>query len=99
MSFDPQTLTRLSRLAAIEIAPSQLGPLGAEMQSILTLIDALQAVDTSGVAPLTHPLSVIDDMSLRLRADAASTEIDRDANLQNAPQTENGLFLVPKVIE
>jgi aspartyl-tRNA(Asn)/glutamyl-tRNA(Gln) amidotransferase subunit C len=77
------------------------------MSSILTLIDQLQAVDTTGVTPLAHPLWVRDDITAAMaevasaspRPDTADADIDRDANLRNAPQTENGLFLVPKVIE
>ena len=99
MSFDSATLTRLARLALIDIAPNQLPALGGEMSSILKLIDALQAVDTEGIAPMAHPLSAIDEMTLRCRADIAAPIIDRAANMQNAAQTENGLFLVPKVLD
>ncbi len=99
MSFDQTTLTRIATLARIDISPAELAMLGTEMTSILTLIDALQAVDTKGVEPLSHPLSAIADMSLPLRDDQADAIIDRDANLANAPETENGLFLVPKVLE
>ncbi len=99
MSFDPATLNRLATLARIDLPADHLAALGTEMTSILALIDQLQAVDTTGIAPLSHPLSVIGDMHLRLRADEATAENLRDTCFTNAPQTENGLFLVPKVIE
>ena len=109
MSFEPATLSRLTRLARLDLATTTLSPtdndnvsaesLAREMSSILTLIDQLQAVDTTGVAPMSHPLSVIADMTAPLRLDVADAVIDRDANLANAPATENGLFLVPKVLE
>jgi aspartyl-tRNA(Asn)/glutamyl-tRNA(Gln) amidotransferase subunit C len=98
MSFDSATLNRLAKLAHLRIAPDELPSLGNEMSAIFSLIDQLQAVDTKGIAPLSHPLSAIEDMTLRLRDDIA-VPCDRDANLANAPETENGLFLVPKVIE
>jgi aspartyl-tRNA(Asn)/glutamyl-tRNA(Gln) amidotransferase subunit C len=56
-------------------------------------------VDTSGVEPLYTPLSAIEDVTLRLRDDAVRETDERQANMRNAPAQENGLFLVPKVIE
>jgi aspartyl-tRNA(Asn)/glutamyl-tRNA(Gln) amidotransferase subunit C len=56
-------------------------------------------VDTTGIEPLAHPLDSIQSMSLRLRDDIASEPNNRDANQRTAPAVENGLFLVPKVIE
>ena len=99
MSFDAETLNRLSRLAALDISSDQLQSLGGEMDSILALIAQLQAVDTTGVTPLAHPLSALGEVTLRLRADVAAADIDRAANMKNAPETENGLFLVPKVLD
>jgi aspartyl-tRNA(Asn)/glutamyl-tRNA(Gln) amidotransferase subunit C len=99
MSFDPATLARIANLARLDIPADQLGGYGAEMSSILALVNQLQGVDTVGITPLAHPLSAVDEMTLRLRRDEAVAEIDRDANMQNAPETENGLFLVPKVLE
>ena len=99
MSFDAETLNRLSRLAALDVSSDQLQSLGGEMDSILALIAQLQAVDTTGVTPLAHPLSALGEVTLRLRADVAAADIDRAANMKNAPETENGLFLVPKVLD
>ena len=99
MPFDPATLSRIAKLARLDIPADALSGVGDDMSSILTLIDQLQAVDTTGVAPLSHPLSVMAEMTLNLREDTAVATIDREISLSNAPQTENGLFLVPKVIE
>ena len=99
MSFDPATLARIANLARLDIPVDQLSRFGAEMSSILALVDQLQGVDTKGVLPLSHPLSAVSEMALRLRPDEACADIDREANMQNAPVTENGLFLVPKVLE
>jgi aspartyl-tRNA(Asn)/glutamyl-tRNA(Gln) amidotransferase subunit C len=99
MSFDSTTLARLSKLARIDLPDAELARLGTEMSSISDLIDQLQAVDTKGVLPLSHPLAVIEEIAQPLRADAVTETNQREANLANAPETENGLFLVPKVIE
>ncbi len=99
MSFDPATLARIANLARLDIPVDQLSRFGAEVSSILALVDQLQGVDTKGVLPLSHPLSAVSEMALRLRPDEACADIDREANMQNAPVTENGLFLVPKVLE
>jgi aspartyl-tRNA(Asn)/glutamyl-tRNA(Gln) amidotransferase subunit C len=99
MPFDPATLKRIANLARLELPADQLATLGSEMTSILALVDQLQGVATAGVTPLAHPLSVIEEMTLRLRPDEATAVINLEANLRNAPETENGLFLVPKVLE
>ena len=59
----------------------------------------MQAVDTHGIAPLSHPVAVVQDVQLRLREDVASEPDQREANQRSAPAVERGLFLVPKVIE
>ena len=59
----------------------------------------MRAVDTSGVEPLYTPLSAIEDVTLRLRADTVTEPDNREANMANAPAQDGGLFLVPKVIE
>lgn len=104
MAFSEESLVRLARLSRLDLPPATLAELGGEMSSILALIDRLQAVDTSGATPLAHPLWVDAAIETAMgqrapRSDTADKGINREANLQNAPQTENGLFLVPKVIE
>jgi aspartyl-tRNA(Asn)/glutamyl-tRNA(Gln) amidotransferase subunit C len=59
----------------------------------------MSAVDTSGVEPLYTPLSAVQAVQLRLRDDVVSERNERDANQRSAPSVEDGLFLVPKVIE
>ncbi len=95
--------TRLSQLARISLTADESAATLTQLNGIFGLIDALQAVDTEGVMPLAHPLSAVQEMALRLRDDVAtepSGNLDiRAANMANAPQAENGLFLVPKVLE
>jgi aspartyl-tRNA(Asn)/glutamyl-tRNA(Gln) amidotransferase subunit C len=70
-----------------------------QINGFFTIVDAMQAVDTQGVEPLAHPVAAIQEVALRLRADAVSEPNQREANQQSAPAVEQGLFLVPKVIE
>ena len=97
--FDPAQLARVAKLSSLNIGTDESTQLCVEMGGILGLIDTLQAVNTGGVLPLSHPLAVITELPLPLRADAATIGDERTANLANAPQSEDGLFLVPKVIE
>jgi aspartyl-tRNA(Asn)/glutamyl-tRNA(Gln) amidotransferase subunit C len=99
MPLTLEDTARLGVLARIALTPTENAATLTQLNGIFGLIDALQAVNTDGVEPLAHPLSAVREMTLRLRGDVV-TEIDaRDANMANAPQKENGLFLVPKVIE
>jgi len=98
MSFDPAVLTQLAKLSCLNLAPASLSQMSDDMSAIFGLIDSLQAVDTSGIQPLSHPLSTIGEMTLNCREDMA-VATDQASVLANAPETENGLFLVPRVIE
>lgn len=99
MPLTLEDTARLGVLARIALTPTENAAALTQLNGIFGLIDALKAVNTDGVEPLAHPLSAVREMTLRLREDVV-TEIDaRDANMANAPQKENGLFLVPKVIE
>jgi aspartyl-tRNA(Asn)/glutamyl-tRNA(Gln) amidotransferase subunit C len=99
MAFTPEDIRRLSRLARIRVDAQEAGALGSELSGIFSLIDQLRAVDTDGVEPLAHPLDAVQESAQRMREDRAAAAIDRAAHLANAPQTEGGLFLVPRVIE
>jgi len=91
----PEDIHRLCRLARLEITSAEVADVSAKLSSIVALVDQLQAVDTSGVAPMAHPL----DRPQRLRLDTV-TEVDRHEFYQrNAPLVECDLYLVPKVIE
>jgi aspartyl-tRNA(Asn)/glutamyl-tRNA(Gln) amidotransferase subunit C len=85
----------IADLARIEVPAGELGRLQDELNGILAMVDAMRAVDTAGVEPMAHP----QDVSQRLREDTV-TETDQHAPFQSvAPQTEDGLYLVPRVIE
>lgn len=85
----------LGKLAQLALTDAEQEDANADLLSIVAMIDAMQAVDTDGVAPLSNPL----DASARLRPDAVTEVIDRERNLANAPEQADGLFLVPRVVE
>ena len=70
-----------------------------QLNNFFGIVEKMQAVDTSGVSPLSHPVAAIQDITLRLRDDLVSETNNREANMQNAPAAEKGMFLVPRVIE
>jgi aspartyl-tRNA(Asn)/glutamyl-tRNA(Gln) amidotransferase subunit C len=95
MSLTPDDVKRIAALARIEIDDAQAQATQAQLNTIFDLIAAMQAVDTSGIEPMAHAQEVYQ----RLRADAVTEADRRDAFQAIAPAVENGLYLVPKVIE
>ncbi|MBL8503168.1 MAG: Asp-tRNA(Asn)/Glu-tRNA(Gln) amidotransferase subunit GatC [Rhodocyclaceae bacterium] len=95
MSLSLDQVRRIAELSRIELAPGEAERSREQLNGIFGLIEAMQAVDTAGVAPMAHAR----DLAQRLREDRVS-ETDRHADFQKvAPEAEAGLYLVPKVIE
>ena len=95
MALTLNEVHRIAHLARIEIEPREAEQVLAQLSGIFQLIEQMQAVNTDGVEPMSHA----QDVTLRLREDEV-TETDQRALFQSiAPQTEAGLYLVPKVIE
>ena len=86
---------RLARLARLEVEGSEAAALERELNGILELVGRMASVDTGGVAPMSHP----EDAGQRLREDRVTEEDRREPFQANAPRVEDGLYLVPKVIE
>ena len=99
MKLTPDDLKRIAHLARITVSDADVAQLQTQLNGIFGLIDELQAVDTRGVEPLSHPLDVVQDMTQRLRDDLVTEKNQRAANMANAPSQENGLFLVPRVLD
>lgn len=94
-ALSPDDVKRIARLARIETSDTEAQATQVQLNSIFDLIATMQAVDTRGVSPMAHAQEVYQ----RLRDDVV-TETDRHAAFQAvAPAVENGLYLVPKVIE
>lgn len=95
MSLDRADVEKIAHLARLGLDEDQVGGLAAELSRILDLVDQMSMVDTEGVLPMAHPL----EMSQRLLADQVTEPDQRDLFQSIAPQTEAGLYLVPRVIE
>ena len=95
MSLSDDQIRRIARLARIAIGEQGAAEVRDRLNRVLGLIDQLQAVDTTGIEPMSHALDVVQP----LRTDFV-TESDQRASFQaGAPAVEGGLYLVPKVIE
>jgi aspartyl-tRNA(Asn)/glutamyl-tRNA(Gln) amidotransferase subunit C len=99
MSLTPHDIARIANLARLELQSSESDRLLTQLNGFFSIVEAMRAVETTGIEPLAHPVAVIQDVALRLRDDVASEPNQREANQRSAPAVERGLFLVPKVIE
>jgi aspartyl-tRNA(Asn)/glutamyl-tRNA(Gln) amidotransferase subunit C len=95
MALDKTEVEKIAHLARLHISESETEEVTTRITDILTLIDQMQSVDTEAVEPLAHPLDLVQ----RLRADEITEENQRDSLQQLAPASEDGLYLVPKVLE
>lgn len=95
MSLTLDDVRRIAHLARIDVTSDEVAAVHAKLQSIFGLIDALQAIDTDGVEPMAHA----QDLTLPLRDDVVSETDRHERYQQGAPSTEDGLYLVPRVVE
>ncbi len=95
MALDRTDVEKIAHLARLQIDNNDVPEYARNLSNILDLVDQMQSVDTDGVAPLAHPLDAVQ----RLRADQVSEQNQREQLQAVSPAVENGLFLVPKVIE
>jgi aspartyl-tRNA(Asn)/glutamyl-tRNA(Gln) amidotransferase subunit C len=99
MPLTPEDVSRIAHLARLALTPDEEPVMLAQLNGFFSIVEQMGAVDTSGVEPLYTPLSAIQDVQLRLREDKVTEGNDREANQRSAPAVEDGLFLVPRVIE
>lgn len=97
LTFDD--VSRIAHLARLELAPAEQTAMLTQLNGFFSIVEQMSAVDTSGVEPLYTPLSAVSEVALRLREDVVTEGDQRDLNQRSAPVVEDGLFLVPKVIE
>ncbi|RLJ68287.1 Asp-tRNA(Asn)/Glu-tRNA(Gln) amidotransferase subunit GatC [Sulfurisoma sediminicola] len=95
MSLTLDDVRRIARLARLDVSAAELDTTRDQLNGILAFIEQLQSVDTAGIEPMAHAVDVVQ----RLRPDAVAEADRRDAFQAVAPETEGGLYLVPKVIE
>ncbi|MET0604849.1 MAG: Asp-tRNA(Asn)/Glu-tRNA(Gln) amidotransferase subunit GatC [Beijerinckiaceae bacterium] len=95
MTVDAATVKRVAHLARIAVPDQDVPKLQSELNAILAFVEQLSEVDIDGVEPMTS----VTPMAMKKRQDVVNDGGDADAVLANAPASEDGYFLVPKVIE
>ena len=95
MSLTTQDVQKIARLARLAMNQAEIEAARTQLSGIFELIAEMQAVDTSGIAPMSHA----QELSQRLREDVVTEANQREAFQAIAPQVEGGLYLVPQVIE
>jgi aspartyl-tRNA(Asn)/glutamyl-tRNA(Gln) amidotransferase subunit C len=95
MALDASDVEKIAHLARLGIDADDVPGYTRNLSDILAFVEQLDAVDTTDIKPLAHPL----EATQRLRPDTVTETNDRENFQQVAPQTENGLYLVPKVLE
>ncbi len=100
MSLTLDDVTKLVKLAQIELTDEQKSKTLEQLNGIFGLVEQMKAIDTTGVEPLNQPIEAYQDhVELRLRDDAVTEPNRRDDYQAVAPAAQDGLYLVPKVIE
>ncbi len=95
MSLAADDVKNIAHLARLEIDEKNIEGYAKSLSSILDLVEQMNAVDTTDVKPMAHPM----DVCQRLRTDEVLEENQRETFQKIAPKTEDGLYLVPQVIE
>jgi aspartyl-tRNA(Asn)/glutamyl-tRNA(Gln) amidotransferase subunit C len=95
MSVDAETVKRVAHLARIAVDDASAERLVGELNGIIGFVEQLGEVDVAGVEPMT----AVTDTAMKMREDAVTDGDCRDAVLANAPETDDGFFVVPKVVE
>jgi len=95
MSIGADDINQIAHLARLKIDEQDIPKLSGDLANILSLVDQLQAVNTDGIIPMAHPMDAVQI----LRKDVVTETDNREKYQKIAPNTEDGLYLVPKVIE
>lgn len=95
MSLSKEQVQHIATLARLSVDEKEIDDVVAKLSSIVDFVDQLQAAPTDDVVPMAHPM----DMSQRLRADVVTEGNERDRIQKNAPSVQDGLYLVPRVLD
>ncbi|MBI5718206.1 MAG: Asp-tRNA(Asn)/Glu-tRNA(Gln) amidotransferase subunit GatC [Burkholderiales bacterium] len=103
MALTPEDVNRIAHLARLELTDQEAGAMLAQLNGFFRIVEQMSAVDTRGVEPLYTPLAALHEVASRLRDDAV-TEMaggaeERARNQASAPSVQDGLYLVPKVLD
>jgi aspartyl-tRNA(Asn)/glutamyl-tRNA(Gln) amidotransferase subunit C len=99
MPLTLQDVSRIAHLARLELHTAEQAALLSQLNDFFSIVEQMGAVETRGVEPLYTPLSAVEEVRLRLREDEVTETDQRALNQRDAPAVEDGLYLVPKVIE
>jgi aspartyl-tRNA(Asn)/glutamyl-tRNA(Gln) amidotransferase subunit C len=99
MLLTAEDVNRIAMLARLELSSAERAVMLSQLNGFFGIVEQMSAVDTGGVEPLYTPLSAVQAVSLRLRDDVVTETDQRALNQASAPRVEDGLFLVPKVVE
>jgi len=99
MLLTPEDVSRIAMLARLELSTAERALMLSQLNGFFGIVEQMSAVDTSGVEPLYTPLSAVQPVALRLREDLVTEADQRALNQSSAPLVEDGLYLVPKVVE
>jgi aspartyl-tRNA(Asn)/glutamyl-tRNA(Gln) amidotransferase subunit C len=90
---------RIAHLSRLELNQAEAEAVLPQLQAIFSLVEEMQAVDTTGLEPLAHPILFLRDLAQPMRVDQVSESDHRGENMKSAPAQQDGYFLVPRVIE
>jgi aspartyl-tRNA(Asn)/glutamyl-tRNA(Gln) amidotransferase subunit C len=99
MPLTPADVSRIAHLARLDLSSAEQAAMLVQLNGFFSIVERMSKVETRGIEPLYTPLSAVQDVHLRLREDAVTECDQRVLNQRSAPAVEDGLFLVPKVIE
>ena len=90
---------RIAHLSSLDLSQAEAEAVLPQLQAVFALVEEMQAVDTTCLAPLAHPILFLRDLAQPLRKDDVTETDHRAENMQSAPAVQDGYFLVPRVIE
>ncbi len=90
---------RIAHLSRLELSQAEAEAILPQLQAVFSLVEEMQAVDTSGLEPLAHPILFLREIAQPLRVDQVTEFDHRIENMKSAPAQQEGYFLVPRVIE
>ncbi|SCC91547.1 Aspartyl/glutamyl-tRNA(Asn/Gln) amidotransferase subunit C [Thiomonas sp. X19] len=99
MPLQPSDIDRIATLARLRLSSAEQTSMLAQINDFFAIVERMRAVDTTGVEPLAHPLSAAMELPLRLRDDLPVQPDILATVLANAPAAQDGMFIVPRVLE
>lgn len=90
---------RIAHLSSLELSQAEAEAVLPQLQAVFALVEEMQAVDTSALEPLAHPILFLRDLAQPMREDTVTESDHRAENMKSAPAVQDGYFLVPRVIE